>query len=74
MDEYKIRSFFKLIKYDKQLLENIYTLLKKYDQQDRLEIFDKLIFKNPNIESLKDVKSIETFKEIIGTIKYREPC
>lgn len=74
MDEYKIRSFFKIIKYDKQLLENLYILLKKYDQQDRLDIFDKLILKNPNIESLKDVKNIETFKEIIGTIKYREPC
>ena len=74
MDQYKIRSFFKLIKYDKQLLENLYILLKKYDQQDRLDIFDKLILKNPNIESLKDVKNIETFKEIIGTIKYREPC
>lgn len=44
MDANKIRSFFKLIKYDKLLLENIYTLLKKYDQQDRFEIFDKLIF------------------------------
>ena len=74
MDSYKIRSFFKIINYDQKILENIYILLKKYDQNDRFDIYEKFIKNNPKILSLKDVKSIDIYKEIIDTIKYRVSC